>query len=151
MTADLSSDKVGALQLSELRGRENRLRSILSKRANKTVPPILADWKELLIQAITESGGVFNRNNERHVLAIEEQAQALARLTVRRLSVLVGRAGTGKTSVMGALVLCEPIAREGILLLAPTGKARVRLGKATNAEAMTVAQFLNRLGRYDGA
>ena len=52
---------------------------------------------------------------------------------------------------MGALMLCEPVAKDGILLLAPTGKARVRLGKATNAEAMTVAQFLNRLGRYDGS
>ncbi len=52
---------------------------------------------------------------------------------------------------MGALMLCEPVAKDGILLLAPTGKARVRLGRATNAEAMTVAQFLNRLGRYDGS
>src|SRR5690606_36278087 len=58
---------------------------------------------------------------------------------------------TGKTSVMGALMLCEPVAKDGILLLAPTGKARVRLGKATEAEAMTVAQFLNRLDRYDGS
>jgi len=73
------------------------------------------------------------------------------RLTSRRLSVLVGRAGTGKTSVMGALMLCEPLAKDGILLLAPTGKARVRLAQATGAEAMTVAQFLHRLGRYDGA
>jgi hypothetical protein len=48
-------------------------------------------------------------------------------------------------------MLCEPVAKDGILLLAPTGKARVRLGKATDAEAMTVAQFLNRLDRYDGS
>jgi ATP-dependent exoDNAse (exonuclease V) alpha subunit len=51
---------------------------------------------------------------------------------------------------MGALMLCEPLAKDGILFLAPTGKARVRLGRATDAEAMTVAQFLNRLKRYDG-
>ena len=37
------------------------------------------------------------------------------------------------------------------MLLAPTGKARVRLQGATKGEAMTVAQFLNRLKRYDGA
>jgi len=37
------------------------------------------------------------------------------------------------------------------LFLAPTGKARVRLGQKTGATAMTVAQFLYQLGRYDGA
>ena len=138
-----------ALQLSELKTREDRLRSVLSKRAGKAAPPVPADWKSLLVDAITGSGGAFDPANSRHVLAIEEQASALARVTSRRLTAMVGRAGTGKTSVMGALLLHDGIARDGILLLAPTGKARVRLGKATNAEAMTVAQFLNGLGRYD--
>ena len=35
--------------------------------------------------------------------------------------------------------------------LRPTGKARVRLQRATDREASTIAQFLYRLGRYDGA
>ena len=103
-----------------------------------------------MIQAISEAGGKFDTKNERHILAIEEQALALERICSKRLTVLGGRAGTGKTSVMGALMLFDFLAKDGILLLAPTGKARVRLGQATNAEAMTVAQFLNRLGRYDG-
>ena len=140
-----------ALQLTELRGREDRLRSILSRRAMKSISPIKANWKKLLVDAITSAGGTFDKRNERHILAIDEQATALARVTERKLSALVGRAGTGKTSVMGALLLCDAIARDGILLLAPTGKARVRLGRAANAEAMTVAQFLNTLGRYDRA
>jgi hypothetical protein len=38
----------------------------------------------------------------------------------------------------------------GILFLAPTGKARVRLSQKANANAMTVAQFLYQLDRYDG-
>jgi ATP-dependent exoDNAse (exonuclease V) alpha subunit len=140
-----------ALQLAELKGREDRLRSVLGKRAGKPASAIKADWEELLITAISEADGKFDKNNERHQQAIEEQAVALQRLLSRRLSVLVGRAGTGKTSVLGALMLCDALAKDGILLLAPTGKARVRLGKATKAEAMTVAQFLHRLGRYDGA
>ena len=40
--------------------------------------------------------------------------------------------------------------KQGILFLAPTGKARVRLEQKTAATGMTVAQFLNRQGRYDG-
>jgi hypothetical protein len=146
---DGASAPLAALQLTELRGREDRLRSILSKRAAKDASLIKADWKKLLIRAIGAAGGTFDPKNTRHVLAIEEQAVALGRVTGRRLTALVGRAGTGKTSVMGALLLNDSLARDGILLLAPTGKARVRLGKAANAEAMTVAQFLNGLGRYD--
>jgi ATP-dependent exoDNAse (exonuclease V) alpha subunit len=80
---------------------------------------------------------------------LKEQAEALERVTTRKLSALVGRAGTGKSSVVGALMRCKKLNAEGILLLAPTGKARVRLGKATSAEAMTVAQFLYGLDRYD--
>ena len=124
---------------------------MLGKRAAKAAAPIKADWQKLLVTAISEAGGQFDKTNDIHRQAIEEQAVALERLLSRRLSVLVGRAGTGKTSVMGALMLADALTKDGILLLAPTGKARVRLGKATNAEAMTVAQFLHRLGRYDGS
>ncbi|CAJ6802811.1 AAA ATPase [Burkholderia pseudomallei] len=140
-----------ALQLAELKRREDRLRSVLGKRAGKAAAPVRADWKKLLVTAISEAGGKFDETKESHRQAIEEQATALEHLLSRRLSVLVGRAGTGKTSVMGALMLSESLTKDGVLLLAPTGKARVRLGKAANAEAMTVAQFLHRLGRYDGA
>lgn len=139
-----------ALQLAELKGREDRLRSVLGKRAGKPAAPITADWQKLLVTAISEAGGQFDKTNDIHRQAIEEQAVSLEQLLSRRLSVLVGRAGTGKTSVMGALMLADGLTKNGILLLAPTGKARVRLGKATSAEAMTVAQFLHRLGRYDG-
>ncbi|QND52121.1 AAA family ATPase [Phyllobacterium sp. 628] len=142
---------ISALQLSDLKSREDRLRSLLSKRAARAAPTILADWKALLVKAITNAGGTYDPANKRHSLAIDEQAAALGRITGRRLTALVGRAGTGKTSVMGALLLNDELARGGILLLAPTGKARVRLGKAAKGEAKTVAQFLNELGRYDGA
>jgi ATP-dependent exoDNAse (exonuclease V) alpha subunit len=142
--------ETASLQLAELKGREDRLRRLLYGRAGKTALPLRADWRELLVTAITEAGRKFDPKNERHNSAIDEQSRSLERITSRRLSVLVGRAGTGKTSVMGALTLCDALAKDGILLLAPTGKARVRLGNATNSEAITVAQFLHRLGRYDG-
>ncbi len=149
---DSDDGPMSTLQLAELKKREDRLRSILSKRAaSLPIPPIETHWEKHLETAIELAGGQYDSSNRRHAQAIAEQAVALDRLASRRLSVLVGQAGTGKTSVMGALMLCEPLAKDGILLLAPTGKARVRLSKATNAEAMTVAQFLYSLGRYDGS
>ena len=51
---------------------------------------------------------------------------------------------------MGALFHSKALKLQGILLLAPTGKARVRLARATGADAQTVAQFLNDHSRYDG-
>ncbi len=146
---ETDKNKIAALQLSEFKKREDKLRSILDKRACKSLMIIKENWAKLLIDAITEAGGKYDSLNSRHTSAISEQSTALDIICSRRLSCLTGRAGTGKTSVMGAIMLCAPIASEGILFLAPTGKARVRLGKATNAEAMTVAQFLNRLNRYD--
>lgn len=140
---------ISVLQLQDLRNREQRLAKILRARAAKALPTTGADWKTLVIQAIAARGGSYNPEITRHVEALEEQAAALEKITTRKLSVLVGKAGTGKTSTLGALLLCERIANDGILLLAPTGKARVLLGKAANAEAMTVAQFLYHLGRYD--
>ncbi|MGB3225456.1 MAG: AAA family ATPase [Desulforhopalus sp.] len=143
-------NNVETLQLTELNKREKRLRKVLNARALKEEKSLGVDWNELLVSAIRNNGGEIDTSNERHCLALAEQAQALENITTRRLSVLIGQAGTGKTSIVGALVECGPLISQGVLLLAPTGKARVRLSGATGIEAMTVAQFLYKLGRYDG-
>ena len=59
--------------------------------------------------------------------ARKEKAEALAKLYEGRFSVLCGRAGTGKTSVLKVFLkgLEELEGKRPILLLAPTGKARV--------------------------
>ena len=67
------------------------------------------------------------------------------------LSVLVGTPGPGKTSVVGALIADEVLRSGGVLLLAPTGKARVSLQRGTGGDARTVAQFLHSVERYDGS
>ena len=141
--------QIPSLQLVDYKKQEDQLRKILWGRTGAKISGARANWAAFLQTAIKEAGGAFDANNPRHVAATLEQTEALARITSRKLTVLTGMAGTGKTSVLGALLLCEDIVRDGVLLLAPTGKARVRLGTATNAEAMTVAQFLNHLGRYD--
>jgi ATP-dependent exoDNAse (exonuclease V) alpha subunit len=142
---------VPCLQLKELRAREEKLSSLLSKRALKELPSLKEDWETLLVRAITNAKGNVDTKSDRHLQALKEQAEALERVTTRRLSALVGRAGTGKTTVLGALLESEHLAKEGVLFLAPTGKARVRITQKTSQTAMTVAQFLYHLGRYDGS
>ena len=77
-----------------------------------------------------------------------EKAAALAELFASRLSVLVGAAGTGKTTLLKMLCGLTGVSSSGVLLLAPTGKARVQLETKTKvAGGLTVAQFLMRYGR----
>ena len=83
-------------------------------------------------------------------LARQEKADALAEIFASRLSVLIGAAGTGKTTLLRMLCHLDDVSRGGVLLLAPTGKARVQLETKTGmANGRTIAQFLMRFGeRY---
>ena len=80
-----------------------------------------------------------------------EKAASLEEIFASRLSVLVGAAGTGKTTLLKMLCELNEVAGGGILLLAPTGKARVQLETRTGITGgLTIAQFLMRFGdRYD--
>jgi len=141
---------IACLQLSDLHQCEQKLTSILGKRCATALPSFGEKWRDLLVEAVNEGGGQIDPKNPRHDAALKEQAEALERITTRKLGTLVGRAGTGKTTVLGTLLKSGQLQQNGVLFLAPTGKARVRLSQKANAKAMTVAQFLFGLGRYDG-
>lgn len=81
--------------------------------------------------------------------AHSEKAAGLTELLSSRLSVLIGAAGTGKTTLLKALVARPEINQDGVLLLAPTGKARVQLQTKVGHEAQTLASFLIKKGGYD--
>ena len=78
------------------------------------------------------------------ILARNEKAEALNILTNYRFSVLIGPAGSGKTSLLEIFEKLDDVVKGGVLKLAPTGKARVKLGH----DAKTLAQFLYP-DRYD--
>lgn len=79
-----------------------------------------------------------------------EKASALKEIFASRLSLLIGAAGTGKTTLLKMLCALDDVSMGGVLLLAPTGKARVQLETKTEMEGgLTIAQFLMRHGgRY---
>jgi hypothetical protein len=103
------------------------------------------DWEKAVEKAIDEP---IDPADKDELLARAEKADALRILAHSRVSALVGPAGTGKTTMLKALC-SQPEIRGRVLLLAPTGKARVQLGDKVGQTAVTLAGFLRKSGRWD--
>lgn len=148
-TIYLNTDDRCALQLKEYKEIDDYLRKIFKGRASKDVKsPLKEDWNTIVKASIDG----YNEANERCRNAVADQVKALEMFCSKRLSVLAGPAGTGKTTVVKAFLKSPQIKAEGTLLLAPTGKARVRLGNmSAGIQALTIAQFLTRQGFFDWA
>lgn len=108
------------------------------------------NWRVLID---SQFGKLQEGNEENDEKAREEKANALSIIEDSKISVLLGRAGTGKTYALGVFSSVPKIAEGGILAITPTGKARVQLEKSfkeanVDAQFMTVAQFLIKSGGY---
>lgn len=76
-----------------------------------------------------------------------EQAQAIRMALENKLSILTGGPGTGKTTILQALVRILKAKKVRILLAAPTGRAAQRMSETTGQRAST----LHRLLKFDPA
>ncbi|MFN8238583.1 MAG: AAA family ATPase [Chitinophagales bacterium] len=112
---------------------------------------LTANWQSLLDEALTP----FTKGepDTQELNARKEKAAALKEIAEARFSVLIGPAGTGKTTLLTILAGQEEVENNGVLLLAPTGKARVRMEEVARdlkVTAKTLAQFLSGFDRYNG-
>lgn len=134
-------------QLSRLVEIKRVIQQFVEKRHTKGQRlTIDADWQKLVdlrLGPIDQKLPEYIKENEKK--ARLEKAVALGELATARFSVMVGPAGTGKTTVLDILCNLPEIKSKGVLKLAPTGKARVKLGSG----AKTLAQFLYEYKRYD--
>ena len=150
-TVDLGTDE-SAFQLDRYLETSKLIRSRVNKRVSGKRLSGDFDWPELVNQAIPQSAGSpeLTPNDE---MARYEKSVALEEIYRSRISVLMGAAGTGKSTLLKALCRIQSVLDGGVLLLAPTGKARVRLEQASDmaGKGKTVAQFLNGFQRYDGS
>ncbi len=104
------------------------------------------DWQKLIDGAFGTIDKAFPKWLQRKEMkARTEKAAALNEIAQSRFSVLIGPAGTGKTTLLNLFCEQPQVKNTAILRLAPTGKARVKLG----VDAKTIAQFLLELKRYD--
>lgn len=88
----------------------------------------------------------------------EDQKEAIIAALTNRLFILTGGPGTGKTTIVNAIVatykrllraegLKEDAVQANILLAAPTGRAAKRLSEATDMPASTIHRLLGITGR----
>ena len=139
-----------AYQLNRLFEMDEIIRSSIRNRLKGTRHDINEDWRKIVDKAF--EGQPQSEFEER---ARTEKAAILKELAESRLSVLIGGAGTGKTTLLSLLCKSEQVRNGGVLLLAPTGKARVRMSQALQQQgvestAKTVAQFLSESNRFNG-
>ena len=142
-------------KLTRLNAFDEIIEKRISKRINASKLEINADWQALLEERFSGNQQLIIVSAEKEKQAREEKIAVLTEIAQSRISVLVGDAGTGKTTVLSVLCSQSEIKAGGVLLLAPTGKATVRLQESMgevgkNLSAMNVAQFLVRSGRFDG-
>ena len=142
-----------AFQLDRFADARRIIADVVRKRVGAARHSRKFDWAEIVERSVGSELPSDADEREAEVRARQEKAAALEEVYASRFSVLVGPAGTASICWAALLRDIEEVSRGGILLLAPTGKARVRLEEATGlrGDGKTLAQFLNGLKRFDGA
>jgi len=72
----------------------------------------------------------------------ETQWAAVVQATTRRVAVITGGPGTGKTTIIKAILYVLRQRGEGVLMGAPTGRAAKRMAESTGWEARTIHRLL---------
>ena len=126
---------------------EETLRSLV-QRSDITLrqPVTQGHWEGFLTRSESE---LTRRHPAEYEAAVRAQAATCQQIFPNSVSVLSGGAGTGKTTVVRALISAVERAHgagASFQLLAPTGKAEDRLREQTEKSARTIHSFLAGLG-----
>ncbi|MFC3159356.1 AAA family ATPase [Chryseobacterium arachidis] len=137
------------IKLKEYQEYKELIFKTLSERINENIGN-RQEWLDIINKKF---GSLKKGNEEKDRVARNEKAKALKTIESSKVSVFLGRAGTGKTTALGIFASVNEIKEGGLLALTPTGKARIQLENSfkennVEAECMTIAQFLVRSGGF---
>lgn len=86
--------------------------------------------------------------SNRGIILGEKQQHALKALLENGLFILTGGPGTGKTTLINAMIQAYESKGKRITLCAPTGRAAKRMSEATSREAKTIHRLLEFQGEH---
>lgn len=90
-----------------------------------------------------DSGKAIEWVQERLSMTLaEKQVEAVRRAAENKVMVITGGPGTGKTTIINAILKIFSAIKAGTMLAAPTGRAAKRLSEATGQEAKTIHRLL---------
>lgn len=113
--------------------------------AQKLVKLMKNPVNEVMAKRCTEYLDTYCKEN--NVNLHESQAEAVLRSLSNRVSIITGGPGTGKTTIISAILACyEAVYGDNILLMAPTGKAARRMSESTHRPASTIHSRLHIYG-----
>lgn len=140
--------ELAAYKLNRLTNVDETIKNFISERLDGEIS-VIGDWAAHLESVIDKS-----ENNEYREGAQIQQINAIKIMAASKISVLTGGAGTGKTTALAALCMSPEIQKNDIIILAPTGKARVVLSSKLNKKdvkhkAYTIFQFLRKTYHCD--
>src|SRR5262249_10246681 len=124
---------------------ESQIRKLASLSSITFKSPLTqSHWHDLLFEP---QSPLAEKGRSEYENAIKVQAEVCDTIFRRPLSVVCGAAGTGKTTIIKAILQAIDKAHGAeatFLLLAPTGKAADRIREKTGKEASTIHSFLAR-------
>ena len=146
-------DNSNYYKLVRLQEFETIIEKNINKRLKATHLEINTDWEKTVNKFFGEIKEVNENAKLQEMNARKEKIEALNQMSKSRIFALTGGAGTGKTTVLSIFCNLPEIKDNGVLLLAPTGKAAVRLKEsmgenASNFETYNIAQFLSKSARF---
>jgi exodeoxyribonuclease V alpha subunit len=131
-------------------GQEQYVYSSRCFRAEQTVLEGLARvvaWREIGLPDLEAAGrrrcAALNEFEERRSIDLSPEQRAAVLGALRdRVAVITGGPGTGKTTVVGALIDLAERERVSVILAAPTGRAAKRMSETAGRPASTIHRLL---------
>lgn len=87
-------------------------------------------------------GAIANALKKLQIDLAPQQIRAVESSTLKKVLVITGGPGTGKTTIINAIIRVFEAAKAKILLAAPTGRAAKRMSETSGREARTIHRLL---------
>lgn len=110
---------------------EDSVRSILESNAHSSCLPSI-DIEKAIVWAHQKAGFAF----------AVKQKEAVRTCLEKKVTIITGGPGTGKTTILRALVDILKVKKVKVLLASPTGRAAQRMTEATGAATQTIHRLL---------